>query len=72
MSEIFIEGDTVKPFRIFRLDENGNPGECEPEYDTLTEASTHRFALARRDKVSVRGKFITKPQFEQLAKNSNA
>ena len=70
MAGMKIEGEPVKRYRVFRLDINDEPFECDGEYETLAELRTHRRRLDRRYKICVGRKFMTDHEFEDWKKQN--
>jgi hypothetical protein len=64
-----VEGEWVKQFRVYWCDVDNRPYECEGEYDTIAEVRAHRFRPDRRYKIRVGATFMTRPEFEEWAKN---
>jgi hypothetical protein len=67
---MIIEGKPSKRFRVFRLDDKGEPYECVCEFDTLGEVRWPT-RQDRRHKISVDQKFMTRTEFNSWAKSQN-
>jgi hypothetical protein len=65
---LYAEGELAKRFRIYWCDIDNNPYDCEGEYDSTEEVRGHRFRLDRRYKIRANGKFYTRKEFEEWAK----
>jgi hypothetical protein len=70
MPEQFVEGNSLKKFRIFRLDRDSHPYECVAEYDTRAEVHVHEFRLDWQHKIYTNGRYYTWPEFRKMGSGS--
>jgi hypothetical protein len=65
-----IEGERNKRFHVYRVDSKGDTYECLGEYDTIAEVRGHRWRMDYRYKIRVRGKYLTRTEFEKWAETN--